>query len=198
MNASTFVARVIASTGADWSPPACSGAWVHVRSAARRGPARVLKLRCSTRVAGRGRAERTSAALESKQRSWDRPQGFYRAEDPRARVSGAFVRRKSSGRDARGRRRTRKGSQRRAEGAHPGPGDRDECRVLGRRSSCFDFAAGAPTQVHVDVRLAHGPPAGARTFGSRSAPERLIRPRRAIRRAGARPYAKVPGGEKLG
>ena len=85
MNASTFTARVIASTGADVAA-ALSGA-VGALSGPLHGGAPSRVLTCSTRSSSSGDAERwVKSALDR----GDRLMGFghrvYRAEDPRARV----------------------------------------------------------------------------------------------------------------
>jgi citrate synthase len=85
MNASTFTARVIASTGADVAA-ALSGAVGALSGPLHGGaPARVLKM--LDEVADEGDAERyVKRILDSKQRLMGFGHRVYRAEDPRARV----------------------------------------------------------------------------------------------------------------
>ncbi|MDX6284555.1 MAG: citrate synthase [Frankiales bacterium] len=85
MNASTFTARVIASTGADVAA-ALSGAVGALSGPLHGGaPARVLKM--LDEVAAEGDAERyVKRLLDSKQRLMGFGHRVYRAEDPRARV----------------------------------------------------------------------------------------------------------------
>jgi citrate synthase len=85
MNASTFTARVIASTGADVA--ACLSGAVGALSGPLHGgaPSRVLKMLDD--VAAEGDAERyVKQLLDSKQRLMGFGHRVYRAEDPRARV----------------------------------------------------------------------------------------------------------------
>jgi citrate synthase len=85
MNASTFTARVIASTGADVA--ACLSGAVGALSGPLHGgaPARVLKM--LDEVAVEGDAESyVKRLLDSKQRLMGFGHRVYRAEDPRARV----------------------------------------------------------------------------------------------------------------
>jgi citrate synthase len=85
MNASTFTARVIASTGADVA--ACLSGAVGALSGPLHGgaPSRVLKM--LDEVAAEGDAERyVKRLLDSKQRLMGFGHRVYRAEDPRARV----------------------------------------------------------------------------------------------------------------
>jgi citrate synthase len=85
MNASTFTARVIASTGADVA--ACLSGAVGALSGPLHGgaPSRVLKM--LDEVAAEGDAVRyVKRLLDSKQRLMGFGHRVYRAEDPRARV----------------------------------------------------------------------------------------------------------------
>jgi citrate synthase len=85
MNASTFTARVIASTGADVA--ACLSGAIGALSGPLRGgaPSRVLKM--LDEVAEEGDARRyVKRLMDSKQRLMGFGHRVYRAEDPRARV----------------------------------------------------------------------------------------------------------------
>ena len=130
MNASTFTARVIASTGADVAA-SLSGAIGAMSGPLHGGaPARVLPMLEEVERTGDARG----LVKEILDRG-DKLMGFghrvYRAEDPRARVLRAD--RRAAGRAAlRGRGRGGAGGAGRAAGAPTGPGDRDQRRVLGR------------------------------------------------------------------
>jgi len=182
MNASTFTARVIASTGADVAA-ALSGA-VGAMSGPLHGgaPARVLGM--IEEVERTGDAEGYVASVLDR---GERLMGFghrvYRAEDPRARVL----------------RRTAKelGAPRYEVALAPGPGARDQRGVLGGHRAGLRRGAGA--HVHLDVHLrpyrglvrphhgaeAHRPagPAGRQVHRSPGA----VGPRRPRRGRGARP-----------
>jgi citrate synthase len=85
MNASTFTARVIASTGAD-VPAAMAGAVGSMSGPLHGGaPARVLPMIEDVERTGNARAVVT-AILDGKQRLMGFGHRVYRAEDPRARV----------------------------------------------------------------------------------------------------------------
>jgi citrate synthase len=85
MNASTFTARVIASTGADSA--ACLSGAVGALSGPLHGgaPSRVLKMLDEVADEGDARAY-VKRLLDSKQRLMGFGHRVYRAEDPRARV----------------------------------------------------------------------------------------------------------------
>ena len=131
MNASTFTARVVASTGADVA--ACLSAAVGALSGPLHGgaPSRVLEMLDA--LADEGDAEQYVKKLLDR---GDRLMGFghrvYRAEDPRARVLRRTAR-EIGAPAAGGGRGAREGGARRAQGAQAGPGPRDERRVLVRR-----------------------------------------------------------------
>ena len=85
MNASTFTARVIASTGAD-VPAAMAGAVGSMSGPLHGGaPARVLPMIADVERSGDARAV-VQGILDSKQRLMGFGHRVYRAEDPRARV----------------------------------------------------------------------------------------------------------------
>ena len=92
MNASTFTARVIASTGADVAA-ALSGA-VGAMSGPLHGgaPARVIPMIAETERSGDARAV-VSGILDRKERLMGFGHRVYRAEDPRARVLRATAKR---------------------------------------------------------------------------------------------------------
>ena len=85
MNASTFTARVIASTGADVA--ACLSGAIGALSGPLHGgaPSRVLKMLDEVEAEGDARAY-VKRLLDSKQRLMGFGHRVYRAEDPRARV----------------------------------------------------------------------------------------------------------------
>ncbi|MBB4740720.1 citrate synthase [Actinoplanes octamycinicus] len=85
MNASTFTARVVASTGAD--VPACLSAAVAALSGPLHGgaPARVLGMIEAVERAGDARAY-VRSVLDAGQRLMGFGHAVYRAEDPRARI----------------------------------------------------------------------------------------------------------------
>ena len=115
MNASTFTARVIASTGADVAA-ALSGAVGALSGPLHGGaPSRVLKMLDD--VAEMGDAEKyVKDALDRGERLMGFGHRVYRAEDPRARVLRKH-RARDRGAARRGRRGARGGRARRAEGA---------------------------------------------------------------------------------
>ena len=149
MNASTFTARVIASTGADVA--ACLSGAVGALSGPLHGgaPARVLKM--LDEVAAEGDAERyVKRLLDSKQRLMGFGHRVYRAEDPRARVLRRTAKELGSPRvevaDA-----LEKAALAELKERSPGPGAGDERGVLvGRRPR---LRRGAAAHVHVDVHL---------------------------------------------
>ena len=85
MNASTFTARVVASTGADAA--ACISSGIGALSGPLHGgaPSRVLKMLDEVEQEGDARAY-VKRLLDSKQRLMGFGHRVYRAEDPRARV----------------------------------------------------------------------------------------------------------------
>jgi len=97
MNASTFVARVVASTGADSA--ACLSAAVGALSGPLHGGAPSRVLRMLDGVEGMGDAERwVREALDRGERLMGFGHRVYRAEDPRARVLRRTAREISSAR----------------------------------------------------------------------------------------------------
>ena len=166
MNASTFTARVITSTGADVAA-AFSGAIGAMSGPLHGGaPSRVLGMIEEVEKTGDAAAY-VKELLDNGERLMGFGHRVYRAEDPRARV----LRRTAQGarRPAlRGRRGARAGRPRRAPRAPTRPGARDQRRVLGRdrprlrrgpRATCSPRCSPVPA-----------PAAGRRTSSSRSAP----------------------------
>ena len=129
MNASTFTARVIASTGADVAA-ALSGAIGAMSGPLHGGaPARVLPMIEEVEQTGDARAV-VKGILDRKDKLMGFGHRVYRAEDPRARVLRAH--RQATRRAAlRGGGRARAGRAGRTARASTGPGDRDQRRVLG-------------------------------------------------------------------
>ena len=149
MNASTFTARVITSTGADVAA-AFSGAIGAMSGPLHGGaPARVLTM--IEEVEESGDADGYVKGLLDK---GERLMGFghrvYRAEDPRARVLRRTARELERA-PLRGGRGAGEGRAGRAEGPSPRPGARDERRVLGGDRP--RLRRGAREHVHVDVHL---------------------------------------------
>ena len=130
MNASTFTARVIASTGADVAA-AMSGAIGAMSGPLHGGaPARVLPMIDEVEKAGdAGKVVR--GILDRHERLMGFGHRVYRAEDPRARVLRRTCKELNAPRfeAAAG---ARAGRADRAARAAPGPSDRDQRRVLGR------------------------------------------------------------------
>ena len=133
MNASTFTARVVASTGADCA--ACLSSAVGALSGPLHGgaPARVLPMLDAAAEAGVGRRLRQGAA-----RLGRASHGFRAPRLPGRGPSRADLAESSAGARfaaIRGRGRARAGGARGARAASPGAGARDERRVLvGRRA----------------------------------------------------------------
>ncbi len=128
LNASTFTARVTASTGADRGAALVGCIGDALRPAPRRGTCHVI--RCSTRSAHWGtRRSGSGPALRGK-----RIMGFghrvYRAEDLDARHPSRTARELGLVADRR-RRAARVGSTLGVKSAPPRAGAHDECRVLG-------------------------------------------------------------------
>ena len=173
MNASTFTARVIASTGADAA--ACLSGAVGALSGPLHGgaPSRVLKMLDDVAEEGDARAY-VKRLMDSKQRLMGFGHRVYRAEDPRARVLRRTAKELNAPRVevAEALEERRAGG---AQGALPRPGARDQRRVLvGGRPR---LRAGAGAHVHVDVRL---------------------RPRRRVERAHPRAEAPRQAGPAVG
>ena len=149
MNASTFTARVIASTGADVAA-ALSGA-VGAMSGPLHGgaPARVLHM--IEEVERIGDAETyVKKALDSGERLMGFGHRVYRAEDPRARVLRRTAQELDAPRYEVG---VRAGEGRAGRTARPQarPCPRHERRVLGGDHA--RLRRGAPAHVHLDVHL---------------------------------------------
>ncbi len=165
MNASTFTARVVASTGADVA--AALSAAVGALSGPLHGgaPSRVLTM--LDEVAQMGDAERYVKDLLDR---GDRLMGFghrvYRAEDPRAAVlpEHGQADRRTPGGGGRGARNSGPGRAPRAQ-ARPRPGH--QRRVLVGRGP--GLRRGPARAVHADVHLCQDGRAGQPTSWSRSA-----------------------------
>lgn len=130
MNASTFTARVIASTGADVAA-ALSGAIGAMSGPLHGGaPARVLPMLDEVERAGDARSV-VKGILDRGEKLMGFGHRVYRAEDPRARVLRAAAERLGAP-PLRGRGRGGAGCAVRTARAPFGSGDRDQCRILGR------------------------------------------------------------------
>ncbi len=149
MNASTFTARVITSTGADVAA-AFSGAIGAMSGPLHGGaPARVLTMIEEVEESGDATAY-VKELLDSGERLMGFGHRVYRAEDPRARV----LRRTAKELERpplRGRRGSRAGGPRRAARTAPGSRARDQRRVLGGDRP--GLRRGAGQHVHLDVHL---------------------------------------------
>ena len=166
MNASTFTARVIASTGADVAA-ALSGA-VGAMSGPLHGgaPSRVLRHDRGDRADRRRRGLRQGRARQGRAADGLRPPRLPRRGPARR---GAAAHRPRTGRAAlRGGRGAGEGRARRAARASPGPGAGDQRRVLGRDRARLRRGAGATCSRRCSP--APAPRAGRRTSWSRSAP----------------------------
>ena len=158
MNASTFTARVIASTGADVA--ACLSGAVGAMSGPLHGgaPSRVLHMLDGVEKTGDATAY-VKDVLDRGERLMGFGHRVYRAEDPRARVLRRTARgaRRPALRD---RRRAGEGRARGAARPPARPGAGDQRRVLGGRGA--RLRRGAAAHVHADVHLrAHGRLVGA-------------------------------------
>ena len=166
MNASTFTARVIASTGADVAA-AFSGAIGAMSGPLHGGaPSRVLGM--IEDVEQRGDARRyVKELLDHGERLMGFGHRVYRAEDPRARVLRRTARELGAPRyevaEA-----LEKAALGRAARAPPGPGARDQRRVLGRDRA--RLRRGPRARCSPRCSPARARPAGRRTSSSRSAP----------------------------
>ncbi len=149
MNASTFTARVIASTGADVAA-SLSGAIGAMSGPLHGGaPSRVLHMLDEVEKSGDAVAY-VKDLLDRKERLMGFGHRVYRAEDPRARV----LRRAAEELGAPPLRGRPGPGERRAEGAAgaaSGPPRRDQRRVLGRDRA--GLRRGAQPHVHLDVHL---------------------------------------------
>ena len=166
MNASTFTARVIASTGADVAA-ALSGA-VGAMSGPLHGgaPARVLTMIEGVERSGDARCVREGPAGRGRAADGLRAPRVPGGGPARPRASSYGAR---AGRTAlRGRRGAGAGRAGRAARAPAGPGAGDQRGVLGGDRA--GLRRGAAADVHVDVHLCPHRRAGARTCSSRSAP----------------------------
>ncbi len=188
MNASTFTARVVASTGADVAA-AMSGAVGALSGPLHGGaPSRVLTM--LDEVDATGDAERVGQDRARPRRPPDglRPPRLPRrgSARPRAAPHGARARVGA----LRGRRGAREGGARRAAGAQARPRAGHERRVLvGRRARHGGDPAGA---VHEHVHLCArgglvGPHPRAEARGAADPPDREVR------RPGPRPLSEVAG-----
>ena len=165
MNASTFTARVVASTGADVAAALSARVGALSRPAARRR----ARARAEDARRGRARPATPTAGSSDVLDRGERLMGFghrvYRAEDPRARVL-----RRTAGESARRASRSPRrssGGARRAQRAQARPRAGHQRRVLvGRGARPRAGAAGA---VHAAVHVRARRPAGRRTSSSRSA-----------------------------
>ncbi|MDQ1104952.1 hypothetical protein QE405_002236 [Nocardioides zeae] len=188
MNASTFTARVITSTGADVAA-AFSGAIGAMSGPLHGGaPSRVLGMIEEVEQRGDARAY-VKELLDNGERLMGFGHRVYRAEDPRAR--GAAPHRARARRAALpGRRGAGAGRAGGAAGAPSRPRARDQRRVLGRHRA--RLRRGTGPDVHVDVHLRPhrrlvGAHPRAEAHGSPDPPvRRLHRPGRApgLRRRG--------------
>ncbi len=184
LNASTFTARVVASTGADCA--ASLSAAVGALSGPLHGgaPARVLPMLDA--VAEQGDAEAwVKDALDRRERIMGFGHRIYRAEDPRARL----LRRTAQGaRSAslRGRRGARAGRARRAPREATRPRARDERRVLVRgRARRRRHPAGARAghvRLFADGRLVGAHPRAEAARKARPPVGRIRRPGAALAR----------------
>ena len=188
MNASTFTARVITSTGADVAA-AFSGAIGAMSGPLHGGaPSRVLAMIEDVEKSGDAEAY-VKKLLDDGERLMGFGHRVYRAEDPRARVLRRTA--KELGRPAlRGRRGAREGRAGRAEGAPSRPRARDQRGVLGRDRA--RLRRGAGQHVHLDVHLRPhrrlvGAHPGAEATG------RLIRPSAIYAGPGERPASDIEG-----
>ena len=176
MNASTFTARVIASTGADVAA-ALSGAVGALSGPLHGGaPARVLKM--LDEVEQMGDADRwVKDALDRGERLMGFGHRVYRAEDPRARVLRRTAQEIGSA-PLRGRRGAREGRARRAEGAQARPRARHQRRVLVGRRARPRRRPARPLHAPVHLR-AHGRLGGAHpraeARGPADPPDREVR-----------------------
>jgi citrate synthase len=180
MNASTFTARVVASTGADVAT--CLSAAVGALSGPLHGgaPSRVLAMLDEVEREG-DPAAYVAAALDRGERLMGFGHRVYRAEDPRARVLLPH-RARAGGAAARGRRGARARGARGARRAAPRPRARHQRRVLVGRGA--RLRRRAPGAVHADVlRRPGGRLVGARPRAEARGAARA--PHRRLRRPGA-------------
>jgi citrate synthase len=150
MNASTFTARVVASTGADVA--AALSAAVGALSGPLHGgaPSRVLKM--LEEVERTGNAERwVSEALDRGERLMGFGHRIYRAEDPRARVLRRTCRRLAALRSGRG---PRAGGARRAAGTPARSRARHQRRVL--VGGCARSGGSPAGPLYADVHMRPG------------------------------------------
>ena len=152
MNASTFTARVVASTGADAA--ACISSGIGALSGPLHGgaPSRVLQHDRGGRAQRRRRGLRQGRARPRRAADGLRPPGLPGRGPARP---GAAPHRQGAGRAAlRGRRGAGEGRPGRAARPPPGPGARHQRRVLVGRGARLRRGAGA--HVHLDVHLRPG------------------------------------------
>ena len=167
LNASTFTARIAASTGADCGAALFVGGRRALRAAARRR-ARVRASRCSRRSRRMGDPEKW-VQRHARLRQADhglRPPHLPRRGSALAHPQGDRARARLAA--DRGRRAARGGGARRARAAPPGPAAEDERRVLLRASSSTSPTSRRRSRPRCSA--ARASPAGRRTSSSRSAP----------------------------
>ena len=191
MNASTFTARVVASTGADVA--AALSAAVGALSGPLHGgaPARVLKMLDEVEQAGD--AEKwVKEALDKGERLMGFGHRVYRAEDPRAARAAPHLARDRLG-ALRGRRGAREGRAGRAEGAQARPRAGHQRRVLVGGRARPRRRPLADVHEHVHLR-AHGRLGGAhpRAEARGAADPAVGEVRRARRRASCQPSERRP------
>ena len=150
MNASTFTARVIASTGADVAA-AISGAIGALSGPLHGGaPSRVLHMLDEVERAG-DPVGYVKGVLDRKERLMGFGHRVYRAEDPRARVLRRTAKELGSRRGTRWPRRWRRPRSRSCTDRYPDRPLADERGVLGRGRA--RLRRGPAAHVHLDVHL---------------------------------------------
>ena len=171
MNASTFTARVIASTGADVAALPVRRGRRDVRPAARRRPV-AGAAHDRGRRADRRRRRYVKGVLDRGERLMGFGHRVYRAEDPRARVLRRTAKELGAPRyevaDA-----LEKAALAELHAAPPGPRARDQRRVLGGGRP--GLRRGPRAHVHVDVHLRPDRRLGAHILEQKRT-GRLVRP----------------------
>ena len=150
MNASTFTARVIASTGADVAACLSGAVGAMSRPAARRRPVPGAAHDRGGRAAPATPRGYVKGVLDRGERLMGFGHRVYRAEDPRARVLRAH-RQRARRAALRGRRGAGEGRAGGAARPPARPGARDQRRVLGRGRA--RLRRGPAAHVHADVHL---------------------------------------------
>ena len=150
MNASTFTARVVASTGADVA--AALSAAVGALSGPLHGgaPSRVLQMLDDVEAEGDAEAY-VKKVLDRGERLMGFGHRVYRAEDPRARVLRRTAK-EIGARRAEVAEKLERGGARRAAGPPSGPRARHQRRVLVRGRARLRRGAAGPLHAHVHVR----------------------------------------------